>query len=146
MEPNSSCSRNYGCLVSPLISHPPPFAYRLLTGYPFWLWLYSYPVVIQRGYVEGYQANSVMADGPESEMIREACRTFSITATLGVSEKEHGTLYMSQWIIGPDGAFISRRRKLKPSIVERLLFGEGDGSDIKVHDTPLGRLGALQCW
>jgi len=28
----------------------------------------------------------------------------------------------------------------------RWLFGEGDGSDLKVHDTAIGRLGALNCW
>lgn len=27
-----------------------------------------------------------------------------------------------------------------------VLYGEGDGSDLKVHDTPIGRLGALNCW
>jgi aliphatic nitrilase len=26
------------------------------------------------------------------------------------------------------------------------VFGEGDGSDLKVHDTPLGRVGELCCW
>jgi len=26
------------------------------------------------------------------------------------------------------------------------VFGEGDGSDLAVHDTPLGRVGALCCW
>ena len=34
------------------------------------------------------------------------------------------------------------RRKLKPTHVERTVFGEGDGSDLAVFDTPLGRLGA----
>ena len=26
------------------------------------------------------------------------------------------------------------------------MFGEGDGSDIQVHDTALGKIGALNCW
>jgi nitrilase len=30
--------------------------------------------------------------------------------------------------------------------VERTVFGEGDGSDLTVHDTALGRVGALCCW
>jgi aliphatic nitrilase len=53
---------------------------------------------------------------------------------------------MSQSVIGPDGLVLLHRRKLKPTHVERSLFGEGDGSDLKVIDTPLGRLGALNCW
>jgi aliphatic nitrilase len=38
------------------------------------------------------------------------------------------------------------RRKLKPTHVERSVFGEGDGSDLQVHDTALGRVGGLNCW
>ncbi len=38
------------------------------------------------------------------------------------------------------------RRKLKPTHVERTMFGEGDGSDLSVYDTALGRVGALCCW
>ena len=30
--------------------------------------------------------------------------------------------------------------------IERTIFGEGDGSDFFVRETPLGRIGALCCW
>ena len=54
---------------------------------------------------------------------------------------------MGQWLIGPDGETIAKRRKLRPTHAERTVFGEGDGSDLAVHDRPeLGRLGALCCW
>ena len=36
--------------------------------------------------------------------------------------------------------------ELKPTHVERTVFGEGGGSHLQVHDTRLGRLGALCCW
>jgi aliphatic nitrilase len=65
---------------------------------------------------------------------------------MGHSEKQAGSLYMGQWIIGADGETIAQRRKLKPTHVERTVFGEGDGSDLAVWDTPLGRVGALCCW
>ena len=38
------------------------------------------------------------------------------------------------------------RRKLKPTHVERTVFGEGDGSDFQVADTSVGRVGSLCCW
>ncbi len=39
------------------------------------------------------------------------------------------------------------RRKLKPTHVERALFGQGDGSHLHVQDVDgIGRLGALNCW
>lgn len=49
-------------------------------------------------------------------------------AVLGVNELDHGSLYMAQWIIGQDGEFIARRRKFRPTLVERTCFGEGDVS------------------
>jgi aliphatic nitrilase len=53
---------------------------------------------------------------------------------------------MGQAVISADGTLVGARRKLKPTHVERTVFGEGDGSDLAVYDTALGRLGALCCW
>ncbi len=53
---------------------------------------------------------------------------------------------MCQAFIDDAGGIIAARRKLKPTHVERTVFGEGDGSDLSVYDTPLGRLGGLCCW
>lgn len=115
-----------------------------IPGYPVFLW--SYPVYEQMEFVARYHANSPTIDGPQIAKIREAAQRHSITVVVGFSEKDGGSLYMSQAVIGPDGQIIQRRRKLKPTHAERTLFGEGDGSDIKVIDTPLGRIGALQCF
>lgn len=64
---------------------------------------------------------------------------------LGFSEIDGGSLYMAQALIGEDGKLIYARRKLKPTHVERTLFGEGDGSDFQVADTSVGRVGGLCC-
>lgn len=115
-----------------------------LPGYPIFLW--AYPIPEQIPYLARYHANSPTVDGPEVAAIRDAARTGNITVVLGLSEKDHGSLYMSQLIIGPTGDLLLQRRKLKPTHAERTLFGEGDGSGLQVIDTPLGRLGALNCW
>jgi aliphatic nitrilase len=115
-----------------------------IPGYPVFLW--SYPVYEQMEFVARYHANSPTIDGPQIAKLREAARQHSITVVVGFSEKDGGSLYMSQAVIGNDGEIIQHRRKLKPTHAERTLFGEGDGSGIKVLDTPLGRLGALQCF
>lgn len=113
-------------------------------GYPFWLWLES-PAGSMR-FVGDYHANSIVADGPEDRALAAAAGRLGITVALGVSERDGGSLYMGQWLYGPDGRVLARRRKLKPTHVERTLFGEGDGSDLQVIDTPLGRIGSLCCW
>ena len=115
-----------------------------LPGYPLFLWGMTAGEQIPLAAL--YRANSPHIDGPEIARIREAAAEHEITVVLGLSERDHGSLYMAQLIIGPDGNVLLHRRKLKPTFVERTLFGEGDGSGLQVIDTPLGRLGALNCW
>lgn len=115
-----------------------------IPGYPVFLW--SYPVFLQSDWVRKYHENSPTIDGPQLNRIREAAKQAKITVVLGLSERDAGSLYMSQVIIGPDGKDLLRRRKLKPTHAERTLFGESDGSGIKVVDSTVGRLGALNCF
>ena len=65
---------------------------------------------------------------------------------IGFTEIDGGSLFMAQALFGDDGKLIYARRKLKPTHVERTLFGEGDGSDFRVADTSVGRVGGLCCW
>ncbi len=113
-------------------------------GYPWWIWLGSPAWGMQ--FVGRYHDNSLQADSPQERAIREAVKRNRLHLVLGASEKSGGSLYLAQWIYGPDGEVIARRRKLKPTHVERTVFGESDGSHIKVHDTAIGKLGALCCW
>ncbi|MFJ4156279.1 carbon-nitrogen hydrolase family protein [Pseudomonas sp. NPDC089752] len=125
-----------------LVAFPETF----IPGYPWHIWVESPAGTMVRGYVQRYFDNSLDYKSPEAERIRQAVKKAGITAVLGLSERSGGSLYIAQWIIGPDGETISTRRKVRPTHAERTVYGEGDGSDLKVHDTPLGRLGALSCW
>jgi nitrilase len=49
-------------------------------------------------------------------------------------------------VFGPDGSILNRHRKLMPTNPERMVWGYGDGSSLKVVDTPCGRIGTLTCW
>lgn len=114
-----------------------------LPGYPWWAWLDSPAWGMQ--FVARHFANCMTADGPEAQRLAACARENDIRVVMGYSERSAGSLYIAQLIIAPDGT-ITPRRKLKPTHVERTIFGEGDGSDLKVHETELGRLGALCCW
>ncbi|OJH37020.1 carbon-nitrogen hydrolase family protein [Cystobacter ferrugineus] len=115
-----------------------------LPGYPFWIWLGA-PAWGMR-FVQRYFDQSLMVDGPHMARLREAARRHGIHVVMGYSERSGSSLYMGQALIGPEGGLIAARRKLKPTHAERTVFGEGDGGDLKVHTTALGRLGALNCW
>lgn len=115
-----------------------------IPGYPWWIWLDSPAWGMQ--FVRRYHENSPRADGPEMDAIRRAAKQHGIFVVLGFTERDAGTLYIAQQLIDADGRLIASRRKLKATHVERTVFGEGDGSDLRVHDTTIGRLGALCCW
>jgi nitrilase len=118
-----------------------------ISGYPWYIWMDSPAWAIGRGFVQRYFDNSFAYDSPEALKIADAAKRNSITVVLGLSERDGGSLYIGQWLIGPTGETIAKRRKLRPTHVERAVFGDGDGSHIAVHDLPdLGRVGALCCW
>ncbi|GJN93347.1 hypothetical protein Rhopal_006400-T1 [Rhodotorula paludigena] len=120
------------------------FSELALSGYPFHIWLKPYHEQIP--YIEDfYTKAAVEADGLEMRALQATCVAHRIRAVIGFSERDGGSLFMSQWLIGPDGDVVVRR-KLKPTSLERIVYGEGDGSDIRVHETELGRVGLLQCW
>jgi aliphatic nitrilase len=120
------------------------FPETFIPGYPWWLWLDSPAAGMQ--FVGRYHENSLTLDGPRFQRLLDAARANSIAVVAGYSERGGGSLYMGQAVISADGRLVGARRKLKPTHVERTVFGEGDGSDLAVYDTALGRVGALCCW
>ncbi|MDZ5077671.1 carbon-nitrogen hydrolase family protein [Nesterenkonia sp. HG001] len=115
-----------------------------IPNYPWWIWLDS--VAWQSQFTVPYAANSLTVEGREMRAIQDAARRSGIVVGLGYSERDAGSLYMGQAVIEADGTLVSARRKLKPTHVERTVFGEGDGSDLIVTETSLGRIGSLCCW
>lgn len=120
------------------------FPETFISGYPWWIWLDT-PLWGSQ-FVARYHENSLTIDGKRMQRLRDAARQAGITVVMGYSERGGGSLYMSQAVIGPEGELIGNRRKLKPTHVERSVYGEGDGSDLAVFDLPFGRVGALCCW
>ncbi|MEE8600841.1 carbon-nitrogen hydrolase family protein [Euzebya tangerina] len=123
-----------------LIAFPETF----IPGYPWHIWLDS--PAAGMAHVPTYLANSPTIDGPQMAKVADAARSGEITVVLGHSERDGGSVYMGQAVFDPSGAMIKARRKLKPTHVERSVFGEGDGSDLDVVDMEYGKVGALCCW
>jgi nitrilase len=118
-----------------------------IPGYPWHIWVGTPAWAIAKGFVQRYFDNSLSYDSPLARQIADAARDNKITVVLGLSERDGGSLYIAQWLIGPDGETIAKRRKLRPTHVERTVFGEGDGSHIAVHErADIGKIGALCCW
>ncbi len=91
---------------------------------------------------------SVMVPGSGCDRFAEAARSAGVVLVVGVNERERhgGTIYNTVLTFGSDGSLLGRHRKLMPTQGERLVWGMGDGSDLRVFGTPVGRLASLICW
>ncbi|RYC72135.1 carbon-nitrogen hydrolase family protein [Spirosoma sordidisoli] len=95
-----------------------------------------------------YWENAIEAPSAQTDRITEAVKQAGMLVALGVTEKEPvgGTLHCSLLYFGKDGTLLGKHRKLKPTGLERFIWGESDGSTLVSFDTELGRLGGLICW
>jgi nitrilase len=92
--------------------------------------------------------NAVQVPGPTTQALGQAARRANATLVMGINEQDSDThtLYNTLVFIGPDGSLLGKHRKLMPTSYERMIWGMGDGSTLKVFDTPLGKIGGLICW
>ncbi len=81
-----------------------------------------------------------------TDAIGEAARRAGIVVSIGVNERDGGTLYNTQLLFDADGTLIQRRRKISPTYHERMIWGQGDGSGLRAVDSKVGRIGQLACW
>jgi nitrilase len=94
--------------------------------------------------------NSVDLAGNNLQPVQDAAAKHGVTIVLGINERDSQfsgtTLFNTVVVIGPDGAILNRHRKLMPTNPERMVWGTGDATGLRVVDTPAGRLGSLICW
>jgi nitrilase len=89
---------------------------------------------------------AVTVPSPATDAISEAVQQTGIVVSIGVNERDGGTLYNSQLLFDADGTLVQRRRKISPTYHERMIWGQGDGSGLRAVDTKVGRIGQLACW
>jgi nitrilase len=123
-----------------------------LPGYPEWIWGlrpgndFELSSDIHARLVE----NAVDLKSDHLKPIQSAARRLKVTVSMGMHERDgefsRGTLYNTVVLIGPDGTVMNRHRKLMPTYPERMVWGTGDATGLRVSETPSGRVGGLICW
>ena len=128
------------------------FPEAFVPGYPAWIWrLRPGP---DMGLTEKIHArllaNAVDLAADQLAPLREAAHDHEVTVVCGVNEVDASsggsTVYNTVVVIGPRGDVLNRHRKLMPTNPERMVWGFGDASGLRVVDTPVGRIGTLICW
>jgi aliphatic nitrilase len=89
---------------------------------------------------------AVTVPSPTTDAIAAAARAAEMVVSIGVTERDGGSLYNTQLLFDSDGTLIQRRRKISPTYHERIVWGQGDGSGLRAVDSAVGRVGQLACW
>lgn len=92
--------------------------------------------------------NGVKIPSPSTERLCHAAKKAHAYVVIGVCEVDAtfpGTVYVTALFISDTGEILGIHRKLVPTVSEKLVFSNGDGSHLNVYDTPYGKLSALNC-
>lgn len=128
------------------------FPEAFIPGYPVWIWgLRPGGDMSLTSELHALLAeNAVSLERDDLAPLRKAAKEHCITVVCGMDEidgrSSRTTIYNTVVIIGPDGELLNHHRKVMPTNAERMVWGFGDGSGLKVVDSPCGRMGALICW
>ncbi|KAI1386229.1 carbon-nitrogen hydrolase [Hypoxylon trugodes] len=126
------------------------FAEAWIPGYPAWIWARPVDPELQTRYIY----NSLAIESDEMEQIKATAKKHSIAVVLGFSERSpSSSVYIAQAIISPQGDLVLHRRKIKPTHMERTIFGDGSGDDLTNvaeldFGDPIGKIkvGVFACW
>jgi nitrilase len=129
-----------GAAGAQLVAFPEAF----IPGYPYWAMVLD-PMSIGP-FNRRLFDQAVEIPGPATSALCAAAEQAGCTVVMGLTERAGGTLYNTQLFIGADGGILGKRRKLVPTSHERMVWGRGDGSDLRVWLTALGTLGGLICY
>ena len=96
------------------------------------------------------QENSILIPGEDTEILGKAASEAGAYLVVGCNEIDDRvgscTVFNSLLFIDKYGQVMGKHRKVMPTYTERVYWGMGDGSDLRVYDNEIGRLGGLICW
>jgi len=92
--------------------------------------------------------NAVVVPSPATDALCAAARDADCHVVIGICEKtasSMGTMYNSLLVIGRDGTIEGVRRKIVPTVGERIVHTAGAGDSVRVFPTEFGAVSGLMC-
>ncbi|KAG6896515.1 hypothetical protein C0992_007704 [Termitomyces sp. T32_za158] len=79
-----------------------------------------------------YYAGAIEVPSPALMRIEEVSRETGVFLVVGIIERDLGTLYCTVVFVDPERGYVGKHRKLMPTAMERIVWGQGDGSTLPV--------------
>ena len=128
------------------------FTEAFIPGYPSWVWRLrpGGDWTLSEELHTRLLNNAIDINSDDLDPLLKAASKHKVTIVCGIEERDSelskATLYNTVITIGENGELLNRHRKLMPTNPERMVWGFGDASGLKVIETPAGRVGSLICW
>jgi nitrilase len=122
-----------------------------ISGYPVWVrprFLSSFSPEEHQSALVAYLHAAITTDSSEMRAICAESSRLDLFTYLGFVERatSGGTVYCSLAAIHPTQGIVGVHRKLKPTYHERLIWNEGDGHGLRVHQWREFKVGGLNCY
>jgi len=128
------------------------FPETFISGYPAWIWRLrpGGDWDICETSHEMLMKSAVDIKAGDLNPICDVAKELKVTVVSGINERpllpSNGTVYNAMVTISHEGKIINLHRKLMPTNPERMTWGFGDATGLKVSDTPVGKIGGVMCW
>ncbi|KAI0660356.1 carbon-nitrogen hydrolase [Cubamyces menziesii] len=104
-----------------------------------------------------YAKAAIEIPSPAITRIEQISKETNVFLVVGVIERDNGTLYCTAVFVDPEQGYLAKHRKLVPTAMERIIWGQGDGSTLPVltktfestssSGSPVkAKLSATICW
>jgi nitrilase len=124
------------------------FPESFISGFPHWFHFFKTEDAESKHFYKELFKNAVVIPSQATDALCGAAREAGSYVVIGLNEKAEGsmgTIYNTQLFISNKGEILGKHRKIVPTVYERLVYGGGDGSTLRVVDTEYGPLGGLIC-
>ncbi len=105
-------------------------------------------------FVRYHSAAIGVPDSPAITKIETISKETGIFLVVGVIERDQGTLYCTAVFVDPAQGYVAKHRKLVPTAMERVIWGQGDSSTLPVYEASFlsksdnikAKISATICW
>jgi len=88
---------------------------------------------------------AITIPGENISQLGKIAEANSVFLVIGIAERIHRSLYCSAVYFSPEGLYLGKHQKLKPTGAERNIWADGDSSTLTTFPSPWGNIGGLIC-
>jgi aliphatic nitrilase len=124
------------------------FPEGFIPTHPLWYHFMSSSSPRARQFATELFLNAVEIPSPTTDLLCQAAREAGVYVVMGLCERvpgTTGTMYNSQLFLNPAGRVIGSRRKIMPTLAERIVHALGSGDGLRPVDTEYGPISGLIC-